>query len=206
MKGRILIIACVIVAICCVASGTVAFYTKDATATNVITTGKVDLEIVETTDNSVEFPESGVVVLPGATVSKIVSVRNISNHPIYVKLRLAKFVNNDKLQADFMANNVLSTDFNSDDWTASNDGFVYYNKALEAGKETTPVFREVYISGPNTDNNYRGLNFTLQVDAYGVQSENNGSNYSEAAGWPTIPCANESAIFIPNVPAKGGDK
>ena len=199
MKGKVLLIVCALVVLCCLATGTVAYYTKDATATNVITTGNVELEIVETTESGEAFPENGVVVLPGATVSKIVTVENTSDHPAFVRLQLSKFVSAQELQEKFMDNNILSTDFNSEDWTIGGDGFIYYNSILEPGKSTAPVIKEVYIHGPKTGNDYRGLNFTLQIDAYGVQSENNGSKYDEAAGWPSASAANASAVFVPAV-------
>lgn len=197
MKGKLLLLVCALIVLGSLVAGTAAYYTKDATATNVVTTGKIDLEIIEMTDSDTAFPESGIVVLPGATVSKIVTVKNTSGHPAHVRVQLSKFVSIKELTADFMDNGILTTDFNSEDWTVGDDGFIYYNDVLEPGKETSPVISEVYISGPKTDNKYRGADFTLKIDVYGVQSENNGTTWAEAAGWPSASDADTTAVFVP---------
>lgn len=199
MKGKLLILVSALVVLCSIATGTVAYYTKNATAANVVTTGNIKLELIETTNENKAFPEEGVVVIPGATVSKIVTVKNTSKNPAFVRIQLSKLVSDQNLQEDFMENDILTTDFNSKDWTVGKDGFIYYNKILEPGKETAPVIKEVYINGLKTDNKYRGVNFTLQIDAYGVQSKNNGTKYSEAAGWPKASAAATSAVFVPQV-------
>ena len=76
-------------------------------------------------------------------------------------------------------------DLNLTDWTLHDDGFLYYNAAVQPGAETQPVFTWVEIVGAHVDNSYIGSALTLTVDAYAVQSENNPAQYPwEALGWP----------------------
>lgn len=61
--------------------GTLAYFTSENTAHNVITSGGVNIEVVEKTQGKdgvlVDFPKEGVRgVMPGSDVSKIVSVKN----------------------------------------------------------------------------------------------------------------------------------
>ena len=88
MKKKVFSLALVI---CCLAvfltSSTLAYFTKEDTATNVITTGKIDIDLVEqTTDSDGEtitvaegqgggFTVEGV--MPGQEVKKVVTVKSL---------------------------------------------------------------------------------------------------------------------------------
>ena len=86
-------------------SSTLAYFTKEDTAANVITTGKIDIDLVEQVVNPVtgkdetigqsgEDNEHGPFliaegVMPGQEVKKIVTVKNINNaQPAFVRVKL----------------------------------------------------------------------------------------------------------------------
>lgn len=180
MKRKLLAVFCGIIVLALLVTGSYAYFTREDTAQNVITTGNIDFEINEVTDKGERFPVKGIQVLPGDTVSKIVTAKNTGSHPLYLRIKLTKGVDDISLSAEEQ----MSMNINTSEWTY-NSGYYYYNKALEKGEETAPLFTEVYIDGPSTGNEFIGAAFTLNVSGEAVQSENNGDSALEAAGWPT---------------------
>ena len=176
---RFLIVAFSIAAVIALLGGaTLAYFTHEDVAKNYISAGKVDFVIHENTSEGGLFPAEGIEIMPGDKVSKIVTVENTSNHPIYFRVKLVKAVSDDQLSAD-----ILSVDINNDDWTLK-DGYYYYNIAIQPGQKTTPLFTEVDVNGLGMGNEYLGKSFTLNVEGYAVQSENNGTDVFSAIGWP----------------------
>ena len=69
-----------LICISILASTTIAYFTDAATARNVITSGGISIRVVEQQlvgDTLTPFPEEPIEIMPGKTVSKIVSVNNI---------------------------------------------------------------------------------------------------------------------------------
>ena len=181
MKRFLIYISVLIMTVSLLAGGTLSYYTTTVEAVNVVTTGNVSLKIHETIDTGAEFPEAGVVVMPGDTVSKIVKAENTGTTALYLRIELVKDVNDDALSAE----NCLSMDINTTDWTYR-DGYYYYNKPLEPGQVTSALFTEVYVDGRAVNNDYLGKKLTLDVKAYAVQSRYNGDSVWEATGWPGV--------------------
>lgn len=161
--------------------GTLAYYSVIGKATNVVTSGDIALQIHEKTDNNQDFPAEGVYVIPGDVVSKRVSVENVCQHPFYLRVQLVKSSTDQTLSAE----DCLKVDLNSKDWTVGQDGFIYYNKVLEPGTTTEPVFTEVEVVGKMLNRENIGTTLDLTVKAYAVQSENNPAEHPwDASGWP----------------------
>lgn len=182
MKRRLLAIllaAALIALVAVLAVGSYAYYTHEDTAVNVITTPGLDIELIEKTASGEDFPAEGVYVMPGDTVSKIVTVENKGDSPCFVRVALEKGINDELLDAE----GCLEIDINTNDWTYK-DGFYYYNSILAPGETTAPLFTEVQIVGRAVDNKYMNKEFNLTVKAYAVQSDNNGASALEALGWP----------------------
>lgn len=190
MKKKIFSLA---LALCCLAvltiSGTMAYFTKDDVATNVITTGTIDIALVETAKDAsgeeVVFVDvSGVV--PGQAVSKIVRVENVEfAKEAWVRLKVDKEIALAEGKSGEIDLSLVEIDFNTEDWTAREEDGVtwyYYNKMLEVGGKTTALFEEVEFS-PRTGNMYQGAEVTITVTAQAVQAKNNGSSALDAAGW-----------------------
>lgn len=160
---------------------TLAYYSTVGKATNVITSGNIELKIHEYTGDGSPFPEEGVFVVPGAVVSKRVHVENTCTHPFYLRVRLVNGIDSDVLPYG----DLFKINLNETAWTLREDGFIYYGRILQPGETTEAVFSQVEIVGARVDQNYIGRTLSLMVTAHAVQSENNPAEYPwEAQGWP----------------------
>ncbi len=186
-KGSLLVAALIVVFIAGSALGTLAFYTAEERTHNVITTGDVDIELHEWADEdeTVEFPEDGVSgVTPGTKVTKIVEVENTGNSPAWVRIILdVKALSSDGTTA--LSADQFELDFDTEHWTKGDDGYWYYNRALEPGETTEPLFTGVTFADSMGDD-YQGSKITIGVAAQAVQTANNGDTVLEAAGWPEV--------------------
>ena len=176
-KLKITVLALTAVALVFWAQSSVAYYAHRSTATNVITSGDISAQIIEKMGDE-NFPKEGVSVLPGAVVSKKVSVQNTGGHPFWLRVRLDSGVNDEVLSP-----NVMELDLNLDDWIDGGDGFYYYKTEVQPGTETEKLFTEVKIAD-DVDTSYLNKTLELTVAAYAVQSEHNGTSPLDADGWP----------------------
>ncbi len=179
MKRRLLLLFGVVAILAILSAGTLAYFTAQTKATNIISSGSVNLKIHERTADGSNFPKEGVMVMPGDTVSKVVTVENVGSAPLYLRVRLTKRVNDASLAAD----DCISMNLNTLCWTEK-DGYYYFNEALNPGQTTEALFSEVYVDLLKVDNAYLGKYFTLEVSAYGVQAAYNGNTPWDAVGWP----------------------
>ncbi len=187
-KRKLLLIAAIILVLAVAAGGSIAFFTAEDTAHNVITTGNVDISVVETMLDGTErknFPAEGITgVLPGMTVSKIVQVRNTGGAEAWIRVRVGVSARNGAQEA-------LNTDvvkFSVEDpWIDGGDGYYYYTKAVPAAGDTDILFREVRFD-PNMGNEYQNSTVYVTVEAEAVQTANNpipaGGTVRDVAGWP----------------------
>lgn len=181
MKLRILGISVAMFLITLLTQESLAYYQTVGKATNVVTSGDIQLVIHEKTDQGNDFPKEGVYIIPGDVVSKRVSVENICSHPFYLRVRIVYGINSEVLPyADCFKLNI-----NKNHWQY-HDGWYYYKGIVNPGETTPNVFSHVEIVGSEVDNSYIGKTLTLSVEAQGVQSENNpinGEIYT-VSGWP----------------------
>ena len=182
-KRRLLIAAPIIICLSLLSYGTLAYFTAEDTAENVITAGSVDIELLEMTESGDPFPADGITgIMPGDIVSKIVTVKNTGNNPAYVRIALDMSALTP--DSEELATDVISLDINTEAWTEK-DGYYYYNEILEAGAESVPLFTSVTFAREEMDNSYMDAVVHIDADAQAVQSQNNGSNVWEAIGWPS---------------------
>ena len=189
MKKKILYIAAVVICLSLVTGGTLAYYTGSDTARNVITTGAVEVTLVNQQrigDTLVPYPEQPIAVMPGTTVSKVVSVHN-EEQTAWVRLRYSVTVfdaHGEILEiTPEELENVVIIQPNGEGWTFR-DGWWYCNAALGTG-ETSEIFCEnVKFSAQNMGNKYQRCSVVIDIIAQGVQKANNGSSALEAMGWP----------------------
>ena len=179
-KLRIALIACAAALATLMSQTSLAYYTVTGTATNVITSGIIEMAIREKTASGEDFPSQGVYVMPGDRVSKIVTVESLCNHPFYLRIKLVDGINDVTLSAE----KVFDIEINDAYWTLK-DGYYYYNDIVIPGESTQPLFSEVRIVGHEVDNRHLGKILSLTVDASAVQVQNNPADFPwEAAGWP----------------------
>ena len=189
MKKRIFALAVVMICLSVLASTTIAYFTDTDTAQNVITSGGIDIHIVEQqlVDGSLQpYPTESIPVMPATTVSKIVSVQNM-DEPAWVRANYTVTVYDaDGNKMDISAGELEKVIMIAPDganWTQK-DGWWYHNTAIGSGETTKPLFDEVVFSGPYMDNKYQDCTVEIIVTAQGVQQANNGSTVMEALGWP----------------------
>ena len=183
MKKKTTVIALIVICLSLLAYGTLSYFTAKDTGHNVITTCGIDIELQEwaNTDKTEAFPADGVSgVMPGTTVTKIAEVKNTGSSAAYVRAKADKKV----ILADESIGDAspVTIDFNTTDWTLK-DGYYYYNKALEPGKTTEPLFTKVSFD-KNMSNTYQNSKAIVDVSAYATQAANNGSDPLTAQGWP----------------------
>ena len=95
MKRKILVCALIIGVLAVSALGTLAYFTSEDTATNVVTAGNVKIELKENAlsedgETLVPFENDQIGIMPGTEVSKIVTVKNTGNQPAFIRIKLAK--------------------------------------------------------------------------------------------------------------------
>ena len=183
------LIAGAVVAICLslLAYSTSAYFTTEKTATNVITSGDIDIQLQETAMQNgqevlFEQPQERVKVMPSQKMSKIVRVKNTGANAAYVRISISKSIELVKEVQDEPDVSLLELDFDSENWTAK-DGYYYYNMPLEPGDTPEALFNSVTFS-PSMGNMYQNSTAIIQVKAQATQVKNNGASVFEAAGWP----------------------
>ncbi len=168
-------------------SGTMAYFTADSVATNVITAGNIQIELLEMQEGEngqlEEFENGQTGIMPGQEVSKIVTVKNTGGYDAYVRVSAKQVVTLASGAASDTGNQLITCDFNTTDWIIGSDGYYYYSKPLAAGEETAPLFTKVIFSG-EMGNEFQNCSVEIAVKAYAVQVKNNGEDVMKAAGWP----------------------
>lgn len=195
MKRKLLIVSVLAILVAVTAAGTLAYFTDTGTAHNVITTGNVEIELNEWADEARTQPfQDKTGVMPGTKVTKIVKVENTGTGAAFLRLYVEKNVYGANQEP--MDTKPVSLNFNNEEWTYS-DGYYYYNRPLEPGKTTEPLFTAV-IFDPLMDNKYQNATAHVKVIAYAVQSANNGDSPQAAKGWPSDTPAEPTPV--PNPP------
>ena len=179
-RSKLLLIALAAILVTVLTQPTLAYYTTVGTATNVVTSGDIQLMIHEKTADGSNFPTEGVYIIPGDIVSQQVSVENVCAHPFYLRVKLVSGSTDEALTAE----DCLKMDIDTVNWTYV-DGFYYYNRILQPGETTPALFTQVEIVGSKVDQTHIGSTLSLTVNAYAVQSEHNPAEHPwDASGWP----------------------
>lgn len=190
MKKKIAILAVVAICIATLASGSLAYFTAEDTAHNVITSGGVNIDVIEKTkgegDVLVDFPDKGIQgVMPGTAVSKIVKVENIGASEAWIRVKVEETIVTTEGEAlpltvgeglPVMAYSVL------EGWVDGGDGYWYYETPVAAG-ESTGLFFEEIVFEPTMGNEYQNCTANLIIYAQAVQTANNGETALDAQGW-----------------------
>ena len=167
---------------------TYAYFTaNDRTGGNVIRSGNLEIALLETmippgATNPVPYADP-IRVMPATAVSKIVAVQNNGTLPAYVRVEVNKaFTLAAEHQGQTGDLSLVSFVPNTADWTERN-GFYYYNRPLEPGEETTPLFTEVRFD-PSMGNLYKDSLVTFRIYADAIQADYTGDSPLNAVGWP----------------------
>ena len=186
MKRKIFLISLLVIALALVSVGSLAYFTAEDTAHNVITSGTVDILLEEWSKNGdtlVPF-EDVVGVMPGTDVSKIVTVRNTGTADAWIRASVSIEVTV-PLEDGTIATldpKYVNLDYNTEDWTYI-DGYWYCKIAPEANGVTAPLFTTVSFDIA-MDNRYQNSTAVIDVNVQATQKANNGETVEDALGWP----------------------
>ena len=181
MKKKLLILSLAAICLAITAIGTLAYFTSEGTAHNVITTGGVEITVQEWADEDKQTPfEDLEGIMPGMTVTKIAEIKNTGASDAWVRVKVEK---NIELQGEGTPDTgLVELTLNTADWTEK-DGYYYYTKVLKPGEVTAPIFTAVTFK-PDMGNEYQNATATVDVVAQAVQTANNGDTVMDAKGWP----------------------
>ena len=181
MKRKLLILSVLAICIATLAAGTLAYFTSEGKAHNVITTGGVEIAVQEWADEDKQTPfEDLEGIMPGMTVTKIAEIKNTGASDAWVRVKVEK---NIQLQGEGKPDTgLVELTLNTADWTEK-DGYYYYTKVLKPGEVTAPIFTAVTFK-PDMGNEYQNATATVDVVAQAVQTANNGETVTDAKGWP----------------------
>ena len=183
MKKRMLTAALALCCLAVLATGTLAYFTAEETAQNVITMGSLKMELVEL-DEKGEPWEDVENIVPGMEVTKEAFVKNTGTVDFYTRVKITKtFVPAQGEEKPELNTKLVRLDINEKYWEPGNDGFYYYKKPVAPGEKTEPLFTTVTFS-TKMGNEYQNVKVIIDLDAQAVQSRNNGESALEATGWP----------------------
>lgn len=148
------------------------------TATNVVTVGKVSIELI----NEDEVV-SGGAISAGEMVSKKVKVKNTGNYPAYVRMKIKKewtSTSTETVPVSKLSSDAIVPDCKSD-WVKgkgedSSYSYYYYQNVLPAGA-TVDFMDNYYVSAKNIEllKDYHGSSISIggkmTVQAEAIQSE-----------------------------------
>lgn len=181
MKRKLLILSVLAICIATLAAGTLAYFTSEGKAHNVITTGGVEITVQEWADEDKQTPfEDLEGIMPSMTVTKIAEIKNTGASDAWIRVLITK---NIKLQGEGTPDTgLVELTLNTTDWTEK-DGYYYYNEPVKPGEVTAPIFTAVTFKA-EMGNEYQNATATVDVSAQAVQTANNGASVMEAQGWP----------------------
>ena len=183
MKKRMLTAALALCCLAVLATGTLAYFTAEETAQNVITMGSLKMELVEL-DEKGEPWEDVENIVPGMEVTKEAFVKNTGTVDFYTRVKITKtFVPAQGEEKPELNTKLVRLDINEKYWEPGNDGFYYYKKPVAPGEETKPLFTTVTFS-TEMGNEYQNVQVIIDLEAQAVQSRNNGDSATKATGWP----------------------
>lgn len=183
MKKRMLTAALALCCLAVLATGTLAYFTAEETAKNVITMGSLKMDLVELNADGQPWTDVENIV-PGMEVTKKAYVENNGSVDFYTRVKIEKrFVPVQGDELPKLDTGLVELNINEKYWKLDEDGFYYYKEPVKPDEETEPLFTTVTFS-PNMGNEYQNVKAIIDLDAQAVQSRNNGERALEATGWP----------------------
>ena len=191
MKRKLVLTSAVVLILALLAAGTFAYFTKDARATNVITTGTIDITLNDEIQGG-EKTDTGWKlegVMPGQAVEKTVSITNNGSAEAWLRVKLAVrvTVGGEEMPLTFGDGQSVLLFATGDGWLAQ-DGCYYYRDATKSGATTEQLFSSLQLN-PLLPNDYQGCTVTVDVLAQAVQVKNNnvyltadGAEFKDADG------------------------
>ncbi|WP_162300534.1 TasA family protein [Anaerosacchariphilus polymeriproducens] len=177
--------------------GTLAYFTDRGEATNVVTFGKVNIELTEPKFEAFTNQTNTVNdVYPGQTIEKDPTITvDEDSSEAYIR---AKISYNNQLTKEQQAE--LERNLNLiEGWTKSSDGYYYYRDIVKP-TQSVLLFDKVMIPA-NWDNAYAEKTFEINIIAEAIQVDNFtpafSQNKSAVIGWNYV---NADGTVVPITP------
>ena len=175
-----------------VVGGTLAWFTSQDSVKNIFQTGTI---LEPDNNDGVDIYEEFVPptnVLPGTETTKAVQVKNTSSFDTFIRVKLTpKFVSAmDGVNVDDLDVNMIELNFENNlgqedgKWLDGGDGYYYFMGRVGAGTFTNKLLESVTLATA-ADNNYRGVEFEVLVEAESIQADND----AHVDAWTTSPAA-----------------
>ena len=185
-KKKMIAMMALVIVIAIMGTGTLAYFTTKVVAHNVITSGGVKIQLVETQDldnnpatAETPYPTDNLPgIMPGQKVSKIVRVQNLDADAwVRAKVVITVKDSNDNV----LPEGVVTVNAGNTNWIKNGDWY-YYNTFVPAGGKTeVPLFTQVTFADVDMDNRYQNATVEISVDAEAIQYAN---NETFAKAWP----------------------
>lgn len=186
-KRNILLVILLVLLVLAAVSFALTFRTHTGWVDDRVAYGNVELEVIENTLSGgveVPFTQDTPVYISADEYSRIVRVKNTGKHPVYVRVALSLTAADSSGRETVLPADFFSFNINTNDWKES-DGWYYYESAdLTENEETNTLMTKIMFNHTKLSV-VAGGQLTLHIRAEAVQSENNGNNVWQAAGWPT---------------------
>ena len=190
MKRKLLLLSVMVICIAIAAVGTLAYFTTDAVAHNVITTGGVNIELHEYTDEActTDYDTNKTGIMPGMKVDKYARIALVEGSAdAWVRVRFEKKITfaagNEHAQGKTPNLDLVELTM-PEGWLAGENGWYYLEAPLTSN---TPVFALTSVAFNKTmGNEYQGATATVDIVAEAVQKANNGDSALTAQGWPKL--------------------
>ncbi len=188
-KRNILLLALLASLLLAVISSVLTFSTRSTRVENVVSYGSVKLAIIENTLSDgaeVPYTQSEAVRIEADEYSRIVRLKNIDRHPIYVRVALSLTATDIGGREVTVPAGCYSfdTDTNDTKWRKDAGWYYYEAPALKHNEETTNLMTKIMFDHKELAA-LSGCRLTLNIRAEAVQSENNGDSVWDAQGWPS---------------------
>lgn len=188
LRKRNLVLALLLLVLLLSAVSSVLTYTTRSTRVkNVVSYGSVKMEIIENTlsgGTEVPYAENVPVRINTDEYSRIVRLKNIGKHPVYVRLALTLTAEDKAGNTVVIPENFYSFDINTTDWVEDEGWYYYDHAALTRDEETTNLMTKIMFDHTKLAA-LSDCRLTLNIQAEAVQSEHNGDTVRQALGWPS---------------------
>ena len=189
MKKKMLSLALMTIFISLMALGSAAYFTVEGRATNIITTGTVDMELEEMQlvgEEEVPYPEDTITgILPSQKVSKIPYIVGVEGtQPFYTRVKVDITVLVEE-KVDEAGLKYIRPNYDKTNWEQGADGWWYYKGEVKE-KDRVALFTEVAFA-PEMPNDYQNCTVKVAVSAQATQVKNNPvpeAGYTAIVGWP----------------------
>lgn len=199
MKKKTFALALMAIYVAVLVGGSLAYFTAEDRAVNVITIGKVDIEIVEYDDEgkvivydenlpNYGMPDSFNNVEPGQRIIKQVDIENRGLNTAWIRAKIEDNITAaDKLGGGALSDAIIQYNINNltdmpqmtGEWVKEGE-YWYYSEPVQA-KDKITLFNVVTFDGPSMGNSYQGCITNIQIHADAVQYEGlNADNCVEA--------------------------